>query len=71
MLDVRTVLCKGGTCVVLLLLMTYVTSQQLRGHRSDPSECYILCYVRDSFPCWKEQNFVEFLLCTFKVISVK
>lgn len=25
--------------MILLFLMTYVTSQQLRGHRSDPSEC--------------------------------
>jgi hypothetical protein len=46
MLDVQTVLCKGANSVILLLLMTCVTSQQLRGQRSDPSEClHVVMYL--------------------------
>jgi hypothetical protein len=75
MLDVRTVLCRAGTCVLLLLLMTYVASQQLRGHRSDPSESYFLCYVREIFfffsPCWKEQSLSTFVYVRLKLSQQK
>ena len=42
MLYEGTVLCRGTLWVILFLFVTRSTSQQLRGHRSDPSEWKML-----------------------------